>query len=308
MGRPPLSRVRLAGMGATALIGLSIFSAAGSNVATAQIRGDSLKVLEVDPDNGRPDWDSLRARTPQGPPPRTSWDGKPDFNGVYYPYLAMNEPSADLRSLYKPEVKALQARLHAEVTTNLRCYPNIWPAAFTRPHPVQVFHGPGVFILINEVFGVARITPIVDGPPTHDPSIRPSFQGDSVGYWDGDTLVIDVTNFNGLGWLSGSLTVTSDQLRVVERWTRPDPELLEVQATAEDPKFLTAPYTFPRMRRGRLSHDFSSFDPCVDDTDERLSHYDSLKIDPATVKLSEEVLLNGARTVLDRETGLRATR
>jgi hypothetical protein len=93
-----------------------------------------------------------------------------------------------------------------------------------------------------------------------------------VGYWEGDTLVVDTTKFNGKGWLfreGHENTITSDALHVVERWKRLDGQVIEYQAVAEDPKMLTAPWTSPKMRRSKLNHDFSSFDPCLEDSHTR---------------------------------------
>lgn len=294
----------LIGVGVTAL-GTLVPTA--STLTRAQVRPDSREALdaiineEVGEARRSEIQKRLAVRKPEGPVPRTSWDGKPDFNGVFYPYVDVEPPPVPLATLYRPEVLALRKKLHREITPNQHCYPEPPLSSFTPPHPIQIFHGPGVLVVINEQFGNARVIPIVDGPPKHDPSLRPSFQGDAVGYWEGDTLVVDVTNFNGRNWLFDPLAVTSDALHIVERWTRPDALTVENFGVVEDPKILTGPWTSARMRRGKLNHDFSSFDPCFDDSHELALTLAAIKADPAQVKLSMDALAYGAHTMLERE-------
>ena len=84
--------------------------------------------------------------------------------------------------------------------------------------------------------------------------------GSSVGRWDGDTLVVEVTNFNGKPWLGPAQPpkqppqTSSDALRVVERWRRPDGQSLEYEAVVEDVKMLTAPWTSPVHRWGMVPY------------------------------------------------------
>jgi hypothetical protein len=84
---------------------------------------------------------------------------------------------------------------------------------------------------------------------SHTEDLFPSYQGDSVGRWEGDTLVVDVTTLNGRVWLAGAQDhptptsvggwITSDASHLVERWRLLDANALEYQATVEDPKVLT---------------------------------------------------------------------
>jgi hypothetical protein len=72
----------------------------------------------------------------------------------------------------------------------------------------------------------------------------PSYLGDSVGSWDGDTLVVDVTNFNDDTWFDGEGHFHSDSLHVVERFQRQG-NVLRYQVMVEDPKVLTKPWVMP---------------------------------------------------------------
>jgi hypothetical protein len=300
------------------LVALLVAAATLPERLAAQVRdlGDSktwqeeVHDVEGAPPAEREVYKAVAAMTPEGPVPRTPWDGKPDFHGVYYPYVAMAPPPVDMDSLYRPEARALKERVHPEITPNLHCYPNSFPKGFTVQHGFALFHAPGVVVALQEQFGQFRIIPIVDGPPVHDPSARPSFQGDSVGYWEGDTLVVDVTAFNGRGWLwRNEPSLYSDALHMVERFTRPDGRMIEYQAVAEDPKLLTGPWTTPKMRRGQLlKKDYLDFDPCLEDSREINLTLEALDIDPARLKLSNDVLLMGPARFLEREAARRATR
>jgi hypothetical protein len=74
------------------------------------------------------------------------------------------------------------------------------------------------------------------------PNIR-LWMGDSIGYWEGDTLVVESTNFNGKTWLDMAANVVSDSLNVVERIWLIDENTMAYEATLTDPKVYTRPWT-----------------------------------------------------------------
>jgi hypothetical protein len=204
------------------------------------------------------------------PVPRTAWDGKPDFSGVYWPDATVTPPAVPLESLYRPEARAYRegggaaAGLidwHGIDTPNYHCWPPS-PVNGSMGGTVQLVSAPGYLLLLNEGGSYFRIIPIVGANETRTTASRkPSFQGSSVGHWDGDTLVVEVTDFNGKPWLGGARPpnglpqTSSDALRIVERWSRPDSQIFEYQAVVEDPKMLTAPWTGPADRRGIVPYD-----------------------------------------------------
>jgi hypothetical protein len=92
-------------------------------------------------------------------------------------------------------------------------------------------------ILETEMIHDSRIIPL-DGRP-HLPSTIQSWLGDSRGHWEGDTLVVDTTNYKPQSFMSTS----SDKLHVIERFTRSDPETLKYEITINDPETWTKPWT-----------------------------------------------------------------
>ena len=204
------------------------------------------------------------------PVPRTAWDGKPNFSGVYWPEATVGPASASLESLYRPEIRDYRDGGGAARglidwrgidTPGYHCWPAS-PAEGSVGMTLQLVSTPGSLLLINEGLGYFRIIPIVgDGGPPPRRRGRPSFMGSSVGRWEGDTLVVEVTSFNGRPWLGPARPpnqlpqTSSDALRIVERWRRPDGQSLEYQAVVDDPKMLTASWTTPLHRWGMVPYD-----------------------------------------------------
>jgi mono/diheme cytochrome c family protein len=102
---------------------------------------------------------------------------------------------------------------------------------------VQIFQMPGYVIIVNEMIHDARIVAL-DGRPHAPPSVR-SWLGDSRGRWDGDTLVVDTTNFNGKTNLRGA----DENLHLVERFRRVNEQTLLYEFTVDDPTAYTNPWT-----------------------------------------------------------------
>ena len=214
------------------------------------------------------------------PAPRTSWDGKPDFSGVYWPNATITPPPVPLESLYRPEAReyregggavAGQIDWRGIDTPYFHCWPRS-PVIGSMVGTVQLVSAPGVLLMLNEGGNHFRVIPIVgENEPQPSASHKPSYQGSSVGHWEGDTLVVEVTNFNGKPWLGGARPpdqppqTSSDALRIVERWSRPDAQVMEYHAVVEDPKMLTAPWTGAVVRRGVVSYDTLQESLCFPD-------------------------------------------
>jgi hypothetical protein len=120
--------------------------------------------------------------------------------------------------------------------------PPMAPGAYN--NNVQLFQTPDSVIILNEMVNDARFVPL-DGRPHLPPNIR-QWRGDSRGHWEGNTLVVDTTNFRDETNFRGA----SRNLHVIERFTRADSETLLYEFTIDDPATWTAPWkaAFP-MRR-----------------------------------------------------------
>jgi hypothetical protein len=105
----------------------------------------------------------------------------------------------------------------------------------------RIVQAPGYAVIMAEMIHEARVIPL-DGRPHVGGGVR-SYMGDSRGHWDGDTLVIETTNFNGRATTPGNPVLASTELKIVERITRVEAELLRYEATVIDPKTYTRPYT-----------------------------------------------------------------
>ena len=107
----------------------------------------------------------------------------------------------------------------------------------------QTIQGPGYFVIYQEELHDTRVIP-TDGRPHIAQNLR-SFQGDSVGHWEGDTLVIDTTNFRADRADPGRVLFrgTSDRLHTIERLTRTSPDTIIYQFTVDDPGTWAKPWT-----------------------------------------------------------------
>jgi hypothetical protein len=170
--------------------------------------------------------------------------GTSDLSGVWIVRGSTNLPDDPP---YRPEA----LKLWQERKANLK---KDDPAAYCLPNgvvrmtslPYKIVQTPQLMVLLAEgnTHSFRRI--FLDGR-AHNLDLEPnSWTGDSIGKWEGNTLVVDTIGFNDRTWLDDTGKPHSDQLHVIERYRRPDAGRLEVQYTLEDPKFLTKPYTFIR--------------------------------------------------------------
>ena len=112
----------------------------------------------------------------------------------------------------------------------------------------QIVQSPGYVTFVNEMIHESRIVPL-DGRPHRSPAIR-TYLGDSRGHWDGDTLVIETTNFLDRTGVGMNGTGASDALKITERLTRTSDTTLDYSLTINDPTTWTAPFTI-RFDLGR---------------------------------------------------------
>jgi hypothetical protein len=147
----------------------------------------------------------------------------------------------------------------------LKCYLPGIPRATYMPYPFQIVQSTNKIQMIYTFSNAARTIHLdnVAGPPDD------AWMGHSVGRWDGDTLVVDVTHFNDKTWLDRAGNFHSDALHVVERFTPISPDALRYEVTIEDPKVFTHPWTIAMPIYRRLEPDVQLLDfPCIDFTEE----------------------------------------
>jgi len=205
--------------------------------------------------------------------PRTA-DGKPDFSGVWQTggVSLYGEVSGNTRStaavarsttaapMQRPDPPPYQPWAAAKAKDSAdglvkddpiaRCLLPGVPRIFSMPMPFQVIQGQKQVAILYEAFHAWRIVPFAAKHPD-DPD--PSFMGDSIAHWDGDTLVTDVIAFNGKTWLDGRGHFTTPALHITERY-RLNGDTVSYEATAEDPGVMTKPWTtrstFTRLNPG----------------------------------------------------------
>jgi hypothetical protein len=106
--------------------------------------------------------------------------------------------------------------------------------------PQQIVQTPTQVIMLYEYMNVHRVIPL---NAKHRDDLIPSYMGDSVGTWDGDTLVVDTIGFNDKTWLAGTGTFHTDALHTIERYTRVDKDQINYEVSMEDPNVFTKPWT-----------------------------------------------------------------
>jgi hypothetical protein len=123
------------------------------------------------------------------------------------------------------------------------------PRSMYVPAPLHILQPPGYVVFLHERMSW-RVVPLTSRP--HLPDTMRLWQGDSVGRWDGDTLVIETKNLNGKTWLNEVGEIVSHAETVVERFTPVDADTITYEATITDPVVYTRPFTirFPVRRQG----------------------------------------------------------
>jgi len=186
--------------------------------------------------------------------PRTP-DGKPDFSGIYeWPKASTGERCKCSATIFdrndfaplKPGGEAfLEPRngdpRHDEPRNF--CMPAGFPSGMLSANAVQFVQNKDYLVIVHEFQRMTRVIPL-DGRP-HRQGLEPMFYGDPVGHWEGDTLVIETTNFKR--WVLDDYFYTdpnqyrmhSDALKVVEHISWKDKDTLTYQMTIDDPKIFT---------------------------------------------------------------------
>jgi hypothetical protein len=198
--------------------------------------------------------------------PRTS-DGRPDFTGIWQ---AMNTANWDLMAHearrgpvvalgaafsipagpgvvegneipYLPEAAAKKKENGENWLTRdpeIKCFMPGVPRMIYMPYPFQIIEGTDTVLMASEFASASRIIRM----NSKDKSPAEAWMGWSVGHWEGDTLVVDVTDQIDQTWFDRAGNFHSDALHVVERYTLSDRNTISYEATMEDPKVFTRPW------------------------------------------------------------------
>ena len=129
-----------------------------------------------------------------------------------------------------------------------QCYPPGVPRIYLHPFPMQIVQTPKELIMLFEYDHIVRHI-YTDGRQ-HPADASPTYMGDSIGHWDGDTFVIDSVGFNDKTWLDRAGHPHSDKLHVTERLHRIAADRLQIDFTIEDPVAYAKPFTSSMFFRG----------------------------------------------------------
>ena len=209
------------------------------------------------------------AQEPSYTAPRTA-AGTPDLNGIWQalgtahwdvePHAAGPSAVLELGALaavpgglgvveggvipYRPEALAQRyenAAQRLERDPAIRCYLPGVPRATYMPFPFQIIQSRSHIMILHEFAGAVRTVYMED----HMDAPADSWMGWSNGRWEGETLVVETTGFNGMTWFDRAGNFHTEALRVVERFRARSPETLHYDVTIEDPNVFTRPW---RMR------------------------------------------------------------
>jgi hypothetical protein len=186
---------------------------------------------------------------PAGPTPRTH-SGKVDFSGVWQKAYVpdMTKDGKDQKGTavlpFTPWGEAEWKKYDAANGDYTgACLPFGMTRSVNTPEPMQIMQSDTYFTFLFEQNSWFAVVPI-DGRP-HGKGI-PTWFGDSVGHWEGDTLVLDTVNFNGRTRLDTIGHPHSEQLHLIQRFSRPDLGHISYEVIVEDPKTFTKPWSNTR--------------------------------------------------------------
>jgi len=213
------------------LSSIVLMAAWGAAVAAAQ-GGDAIEVSARSP------------KPPEGPAPRAA-GGKPDLSGIWSPeHTFIYDISVSLAPGETLPLQPWAAKLTAERQSKDDPEANCLPTGVPRqaPYPWRIVQTPTHIFFLFEG-NIHSYRQIFMNRATHPADPDPTWYGDSIGKWDGDTLVVDSVGFNDKFWFDFAGHPHTEQLHVTERFHRTDFGHLEYEATIDDPGAYTKPFT-----------------------------------------------------------------
>ena len=222
-------------------------------------------------------------------PPRTP-DGKPDLQGIWRgatggtanieahpmtfdtdadPTMVVDPPDGKIP--YQPWADA-QRKVNVEkyIEPAVPCFPASVPRSMYMPTGFQIVQRPDQIVVILERAHYYRSIRL-DGTP-HVGSTVLLWQGDSRGHWEGNTLVIDVTNQNAQNWFDQLGNFFSDTAHMVERITPVDANTMDYEVRIEDPNVYTRPWTMAFPLRRNMQKGYEQWEEACHEGEENTQH------------------------------------
>jgi hypothetical protein len=193
---------------------------------------------------------------------------KPDLGGVWEVTMGVRTrpgPGAPELPSLTPEYaqklaafKAAQAKGEDEESPQANCVPPGMPGIMNQPYPIELLFTPGKVTVVIEAYSQTRRIFLDGRKHPDDPDL--TYNGHSIGHWEGGTLVVDSVGFTpdtALGPSQGYRH--SDQMHIVERFRLTDPDTLEVVTTVDDAKALTKPFSGTKVLKRHRDWDIAEY-------------------------------------------------
>jgi hypothetical protein len=172
-----------------------------------------------------------------------SADTNRDLTGVWIgPYTP--DLARGLTLAFRPGAETAFRNHRGEDDPTARCLPPGVPRALGAPFPIEILQDAGSVTILYEYMHLIRRIPTDGRGHSEDPDL--TFMGESVGRWNGDTLVVDAAAFNDQTWLDTTGHQHSDALHVVERYRRTGADTIAYDVTIDDPKTYTQSWNASR--------------------------------------------------------------
>jgi hypothetical protein len=180
---------------------------------------------------------------PKGPVPRMP-DGKPDFSGIWNGQRALPNQEPPVMLPWAEKITAERTNNYSADDPEARCLPGGVPRS--APYHYQLVQTPKLLLMLVEG-NIHTYRQMFLDRREHPQKMEPLWYGDSIGIWDGDTLMVDTVGFNDKFWFDMAGHPHTTQLHVIERYHRRDFGNLEIGITIQDPGTYSKPWVIQRV-------------------------------------------------------------
>ena len=200
------------------------------------------------------DQDRARAR-PTGPTPRLP-DGKPDLSGVWWYQRTVDAGKPEAKP-WAEAIKKERAQGLSKNSPSTQCLPSGITMSNALTQVWRVLHVPTYLLMISEMDASSYRQVYIDGRD-HPKDVNPTWNGHSIGRWEGETLVVDTVGFNDKFWLPDQYPHT-EKIHIIERYRRPDLGHIETEYTIEDPDTFEKPWVIKRTAELAVQEDLREY-------------------------------------------------